>query len=79
MWRRAEDAERMAAARRLARLTALKDRYDPGSVLHLNHNIPPTPRASPACANRSSLVELTHPMRPSGLQRHEFGGEGLQE
>ncbi|MGP4099870.1 BBE domain-containing protein [Nonomuraea sp. KM90] len=73
----AEDAERIAAARRyaaslepfaagayvnaltdegetgvrraypeekLARLTALKDRYDPGNVFHLNHNIPPTSR-----------------------------------
>ena len=71
----AEDAERMAAARRygaslepfaagayvntltdegeqgvrraypkdkLVRLTALKDRYDPANVFHLNHNIPPT-------------------------------------
>jgi FAD/FMN-containing dehydrogenase len=71
----AEDAERMAAARRyaaalepfaagayvntltdegepgvrrayprdkLARLTALKDRYDPDNVFHLNHNIPPS-------------------------------------
>jgi FAD/FMN-containing dehydrogenase len=70
----AEDADRIAAARRyagsltpyaigqyvntitdegvgraytdtkLARLTALKDRYDPDNVFHLNHNIAPTPR-----------------------------------
>ncbi|MFG1946892.1 FAD-binding oxidoreductase [Nonomuraea sp. NPDC048826] len=34
-------------AEKLARLTALKDRYDPDNVFHLNHNIPPTARAEP--------------------------------
>lgn len=39
-----EDAGRVAAAMggNFARLQALKDRYDPGNVLHLNQNIPPS-------------------------------------
>ncbi|HEX2141759.1 MAG TPA: BBE domain-containing protein, partial [Candidatus Limnocylindria bacterium] len=28
--------------RTLARLTALKDRYDPDNVFHRNHNVPPS-------------------------------------
>ncbi len=32
---------------KLARLTALKDRYDPANVFHLNHNIAPGRLASP--------------------------------
>ena len=30
---------------KLARLTALKDRYDPDNVFHLNHNVPPSSAA----------------------------------
>jgi hypothetical protein len=31
----------------LARLTALKDRYDPENVFHLNHNVTPSSGSAP--------------------------------
>ena len=38
----AEGVRRVYPPDKLARLTALKDKYDPGNVFHLNHNIRPS-------------------------------------
>ena len=38
----AAGVRRAYPAAHLARLRALKDRYDPGNVFHLNHNIAPS-------------------------------------
>jgi hypothetical protein len=38
----AEGVRRAYPPDKLARLTALKDKYDPQNIFHLNHNIPPS-------------------------------------
>jgi hypothetical protein len=35
------DVRRAYGTGQIERLAALKDRYDPGNIFHLNHNIPP--------------------------------------
>ena len=45
-----DGVRRAYPAAKLARLTELKDRYDPDNVLHLNPNIPPSNRRSAASA-----------------------------
>ena len=42
----AAGVKRAYGSGQLARLTELKDRYDPENVFHLNHNIPPTAQAA---------------------------------
>jgi hypothetical protein len=42
----AAGVKRAYGSGQLARLTALKDRYDPDNVFHLNHNIPPTAKSA---------------------------------
>jgi FAD/FMN-containing dehydrogenase len=36
-----EGVRRAYGTGQIARLTAIKDRYDPHNIFHLNHNIPP--------------------------------------
>ena len=43
---------RAYGAGQMARLTALKDRYDPRNIFHLNHNIPARQSARAAGAGR---------------------------
>src|SRR5215472_3260073 len=46
----ASGVRRAYAEAKRARLTAVKDAYDPGNVFHLNHNIAPTSRGGPIAA-----------------------------
>jgi Berberine and berberine like len=52
-WCSPQAAVQAANGTRLQRLTALKDRYDPGNFFRLNANIPPPRQAEPGQVERA--------------------------
>jgi hypothetical protein len=55
-----EGVRRAYGAGQMARLTALKEHYDPHNIFHLNHNIPPGQPTAAPCDQHAAVTRVEH-------------------